>query len=112
MASKEDEQPELADVLNDLELRFILNLPEEELNSADRLFFQLEQAHWFYEDFYADMCVLFCDMWWLFVPRGVRCFHASPVRVVVMKQVSQPPAPPAAHIRAAHVQPLRVPGAA
>jgi hypothetical protein len=29
-------------------------VPEEELQSVDRLFFQIEQAHWFYEDFLAD----------------------------------------------------------
>jgi len=40
--------------LQDVETRFILNLPEAELSSIDRLFFQIEQAWWFYEDFYAD----------------------------------------------------------
>ncbi|KAF9297681.1 mRNA-decapping enzyme subunit 2 [Mortierella antarctica] len=38
-------------VLDDLSARFILNLPEEELRSVERIFFQIEQAHWFYEDF-------------------------------------------------------------
>ncbi|KAI3622414.1 mrna-decapping enzyme subunit 2 [Moniliophthora roreri] len=37
------------DVLEDF--RFILNLPEEELASLERICFQVEQAHWFYEDF-------------------------------------------------------------
>lgn len=37
-----------------VEIRFLLNIPEEELQSVDRLFFQIEQAHWFYEDFFAD----------------------------------------------------------
>ena len=56
MAPKQKQHvPRLVDVLCDLELRFILNLPEEEFQSADRLFFQLERAHWFYEDFYADL---------------------------------------------------------
>lgn len=32
--------------------RFILNLPLEELDSKGRFGFQLEQAFWFYEDFY------------------------------------------------------------
>ncbi|KAF8974041.1 Dcp2, box A domain-containing protein [Flammula alnicola] len=41
----------LEDVLDDLSSRFILNLPDEELVSLERLCFQVEQAHWFYEDF-------------------------------------------------------------
>ena len=35
-----------------LNSRFLLNLPDEELNSMSRLGFQIEQAYWFYEDFY------------------------------------------------------------
>ena len=41
-------------VLEEVEVRFLLNLPESELAQTDRLFFQIEQAHWFYEDFIAD----------------------------------------------------------
>ena len=40
--------------LQDVEVRFLMNLPESELIQIDRLFFQIEQAWWFYEDFYAD----------------------------------------------------------
>jgi mRNA-decapping enzyme subunit 2 len=40
--------------LEDVEVRFLYCLPEEEFMQADRLFFQIEQAWWFYEDFYAD----------------------------------------------------------
>jgi len=40
--------------LEDVHTRFILNLPMEELSSSDRLFFQIEQAWWFYEDFICD----------------------------------------------------------
>lgn len=40
--------------LLEVEARFLLNLPEEELSTVDRLFFQMEQAHWYYEDFLAD----------------------------------------------------------
>jgi mRNA-decapping enzyme subunit 2 len=40
--------------LEDVEARFLYNLPEEEFSQADRLFFQIEQAWWFYEDFFAD----------------------------------------------------------
>lgn len=31
--------------------RFIVNLPDEELESIERICFSIEQAHWFYEDF-------------------------------------------------------------
>ncbi|KAI8912037.1 Dcp2, box A domain-containing protein [Powellomyces hirtus] len=39
------------EVLDDLQSRFIINVPEEELSSVERICFQIEQAHWFYEDF-------------------------------------------------------------
>ncbi len=35
-------------------MKFILNLPDEELASSIRIFFQLEQAWWFYDDFICD----------------------------------------------------------
>ncbi|KAF9299815.1 mRNA-decapping enzyme subunit 2 [Mortierella antarctica] len=38
-------------ILDDLSSRFILNVPDEELLSVERILFQIEQAHWFYEDF-------------------------------------------------------------
>ncbi|KWU42467.1 DCP2-domain-containing protein, partial [Rhodotorula sp. JG-1b] len=41
----------LAGVLDDLAARFIVNLPPDELESMDRVCFQIEQAHWYYEDF-------------------------------------------------------------
>lgn len=44
----------LAQAMLEVEIRFLMNIPEEELNSVDRLFFQVEQAHWHYEDFLAD----------------------------------------------------------
>ncbi|CAG8589955.1 1413_t:CDS:2 [Funneliformis mosseae] len=40
-----------AEILDDLSSRFIINVPEEELASVERICFQIEQAHWFYEDF-------------------------------------------------------------
>jgi len=40
--------------MEEIEARFIVNLPPEELAESTRLFFQIEQAWWFYEDFYAD----------------------------------------------------------
>ncbi|PCH33658.1 DCP2-domain-containing protein [Wolfiporia cocos MD-104 SS10] len=39
------------EVLEELSSRFILNLPDEELASLERVCFQVEQAHWYYEDF-------------------------------------------------------------
>ena len=41
----------LEGVCIDLCSRFIVNLPKEELDSFERIFFQIEQAHWFYLDF-------------------------------------------------------------
>ena len=49
-----DENITLESCLNDVETRFLYNLPESELQKSDRLFFQIEQAWWFYEDFKAD----------------------------------------------------------
>lgn len=43
----------LNEAVADLETRFLLNLDEDELKFSDRLFFQLEQAWWYYEDFLA-----------------------------------------------------------
>ncbi|CAE7228736.1 unnamed protein product [Rhizoctonia solani] len=44
----------LKDVWEDLSSRFILNVPDEELETVERICFQVEQAHWFYEDFIRD----------------------------------------------------------
>ncbi|KAK6348984.1 mRNA-decapping enzyme subunit 2 [Orbilia blumenaviensis] len=41
----------LDDVLSDLSVRFVINLPQEELVSRERVCFQVEEAHWYYEDF-------------------------------------------------------------
>lgn len=40
-----------ADLLEELAARFVLNCPEEELDSFERILFLVEQAHWYYEDF-------------------------------------------------------------
>ncbi|KIW03730.1 uncharacterized protein PV09_05038 [Verruconis gallopava] len=42
---------QLVDWLDDLCVRFIINLPHEELTSVERICFQIEEAQWFYEDF-------------------------------------------------------------
>jgi mRNA-decapping enzyme subunit 2 len=44
----------LTEVFDDISSRFLINLPDEELQSFDRLFFQLQEAAWFYSDFYSD----------------------------------------------------------
>ena len=49
MTSSEVAFAAFEDALDDVHSRFILNLPANELSSADRIFFQLEQAHWYYE---------------------------------------------------------------
>lgn len=41
----------LVDWLDDLCVRFVTNLPQEELQSVARICFQVEEAQWFYEDF-------------------------------------------------------------
>lgn len=45
------------EVFEDLLSRFLLNLPEEEVQAPERLFFHVEEAYWFYCDFFyeADM---------------------------------------------------------
>ena len=45
---------DLDGALEEVATRFLVHLPDSELQSGDRLFFQIEQAHWFYEDFLAD----------------------------------------------------------
>ncbi|KAI9829527.1 MAG: mRNA-decapping enzyme subunit 2 [Phylliscum demangeonii] len=41
----------LEDWLDDLCVRFIVNIPQEELQSVERICFQVEEAQWYYEDF-------------------------------------------------------------
>ncbi|ETW10333.1 hypothetical protein H310_00659 [Aphanomyces invadans] len=47
-------KPTMEEVMDELQSRFLMNLPQSELASSERLFFQIEQCYWFYEDFYAD----------------------------------------------------------
>lgn len=53
-AALTENNPEWQDALEDVHTRFILNLPPSELETADRIFFQVEQAWWFYEDCICD----------------------------------------------------------
>ena len=55
MDSKRDKGVEIPPwVLDDLCCRFLLHVPSEERDDAVRLCFQVELAHWFYQDFYVD----------------------------------------------------------
>ncbi|ORY93155.1 NUDIX hydrolase domain-like protein [Syncephalastrum racemosum] len=45
----------LEEILDDLSSRFIINVVDEELQSFERIAFQVEQAHWFYEDFHCPL---------------------------------------------------------
>lgn len=38
-------------VMEDLLVRFVVNVPDEDLSSIERVFFQVEEAQWFYTDF-------------------------------------------------------------
>ncbi|ODQ76989.1 hypothetical protein BABINDRAFT_163892 [Babjeviella inositovora NRRL Y-12698] len=38
-------------ILEDLLARFVINCPPEDLSSIERVYFQIEEAHWFYLDF-------------------------------------------------------------
>ena len=48
-------QPSFNSVVQELCGRFLLSLPSEELQVVSRLFFQIEQMWWFYEDHEADL---------------------------------------------------------
>ncbi|KAG8530421.1 uncharacterized protein KY384_004923 [Bacidia gigantensis] len=47
----EENKMQLVDWLDDLCVRFVINLPVEELESPERICFQIEEAQWHYEDF-------------------------------------------------------------
>jgi mRNA-decapping enzyme subunit 2 len=49
-----EENPDWLEALEEVHTRFILNLPATELETADRMMFQVEQAWWFYEDCICD----------------------------------------------------------
>ena len=40
------------EILDELAVRFILNMPQQEKNDMMRVMFKVEEAHWFYIDFY------------------------------------------------------------
>ena len=44
----------LEEALAEVETRFLLQLPDSELIRPDRLLFWIQEASWFYDDFFAD----------------------------------------------------------
>lgn len=40
--------------LDEIAIKFIWNLPEKEYADFNRMFFQIEQAHWYFDDFLVD----------------------------------------------------------
>lgn len=67
----------LEDVIDDIYTRFLFSLPMEELNSFERLGFQIEQAYWFYEDFFREPNSQFLKM--LTLPQfGAEIFKRYP----------------------------------
>eukprot|EP00047_Mylnosiga_fluctuans_P021949 m.111295 g.111295 ORF g.111295 m.111295 type:complete len:79 (-) comp9085_c0_seq5:32-268(-) len=42
------------DVLHELSSRFLLNVSDEEFRDTIRIGFQMEQAHWWYIDYYSS----------------------------------------------------------
>jgi len=53
-SNTDSSKPSLSDIFDDLSTRFVLNIPSEELESFERLLFQIEMAYWFYDDFYRE----------------------------------------------------------
>eukprot|EP00186_Timspurckia_oligopyrenoides_P002531 CAMPEP_0182446080 /NCGR_PEP_ID=MMETSP1172-20130603/3972_1 /TAXON_ID=708627 /ORGANISM="Timspurckia oligopyrenoides, Strain CCMP3278" /LENGTH=598 /DNA_ID=CAMNT_0024641955 /DNA_START=1 /DNA_END=1796 /DNA_ORIENTATION=+ len=54
----------LEEVLDDLCSRFLLSLPESEFDSFDRIFFAIESAYWYYDDFYREKDKSLPNMKW------------------------------------------------
>ena len=50
----ENPSVKLEEALEDLSARFLLNLPNSEFESFERLFFTIESAFWFYDDYLRD----------------------------------------------------------
>ena len=74
------------DALDDVHTRFILNLPPDELASTDRIFFQLEQAWWYYEDFIADQSDIPLPRFKGVKPFALKIFQLSPLLSPMLPQ--------------------------
>ncbi|KAF8549457.1 DCP2-domain-containing protein [Imleria badia] len=67
----------LDEVLEDLSSRFLPNLPDEDLLSVERICFQVEEAHWFYEDVVREQSPIFPSL--PLKKFSEMLFHACPV---------------------------------
>ena len=77
------------DALDDVHTRFILNLPPAELSSPDRIFFQLEQAWWFYEDFICDNSSEDLPRFKHMKPFSLKMFKFSPLLEPLLPQFNE-----------------------
>jgi mRNA-decapping enzyme subunit 2 len=77
--SDDDVSAAFEDALDDVHTRFLLNLPPEELETSDRIFFQLEQAYWFYDDFHCDNSELPLPRFKSLKPFALKMFQISPM---------------------------------
>jgi mRNA-decapping enzyme subunit 2 len=48
-------EPNVEEVIQDVISRFLLDIPPEDALMPERLFFHIEEAHWFYTDFFSDV---------------------------------------------------------
>lgn len=74
------------EALDDVHTRFLLNLPPDELASTNRIFFQLEQAWWFYDDFHCDHSDLPLPRFKGVKPFALVMFRLSPLLKPMMDQ--------------------------
>ncbi|MEM7290809.1 MAG: hypothetical protein AAF412_10660, partial [Pseudomonadota bacterium] len=74
------------EALDDVHTRFILNLPPEELSSTDRIFFQLEQGWWFYDDFICDHSDIPLPRYKGVKPFALKMFQISPILSPMLPQ--------------------------
>ena len=84
--TKEEVDKAYEEALDDVHTRFILNLPPEELASTNRIFFQLEQAWWFYDDFICDGSDKPLPRFKGVKPFALKLFQTSPVLSPLLPQ--------------------------
>ena len=77
------------EALDDVHTRFILNLPSNELSSPDRIFFQLEQAWWFYDDFICDNSTEELPRFKHMKPFSLKMFQFSPLLQPLLPQFNE-----------------------
>jgi mRNA-decapping enzyme subunit 2 len=87
--TQEEVDKAFEEALDDVHTRFILNLPPEELASTNRIFFQLEQAWWFYDDFICDGSDLPLPRFKGVKPFALKIFQTSPVLSPLLPEFSK-----------------------